>query len=102
VIAGEYTLRALIERHYESSDQQLQSILKDMEGLGADVEVLGEQEEDAAAANVDDAPVVKLINGLLTDAVKRGASDIHIEPLEHKIRVRYRIDAALVGAMKTP
>jgi type IV pilus assembly protein PilB len=102
VIAGEYTLRALIERHYESSDQQLQSILKDMEGLDDDVEVLEEQEEDAAAANVDDAPVVKLINGLLTDAVRRGASDIHIEPFEHEIRVRYRIDGALLEVMKPP
>jgi len=102
VIAGEYTLRALIERHYESSDQQLQSILKDMEGLDDDVEVLEEQEEDAAAANVDDAPVVKLINGLLTDAVKRGASDIHIEPFEHEIRVRYRIDGSLLEVMKPP
>jgi len=102
VIAGEYTLRALIERHYESTDQQLQSILKDMEGLDDDVEVVEEQEEDAAAANVDDAPVVKLINGLLTDAVKRGASDIHIEPFEHEIRVRYRIDGALLEVMKPP
>ncbi len=102
VIAGEYTLRALIERHYESSDQQLQSILKDMEGLEDDVEVLEEQEDDPAAANVDDAPVVKLINGLLTDAVKRGASDIHIEPFEHEIRVRYRIDGALLEVMKPP
>ncbi len=102
VIAGEYTLRALIERHYESSDQQLQSILKDMEGLDGDVEVVEEQEDDAGAANVDDAPVVKLINGLLTDAVKRGASDIHIEPFEHEIRVRYRIDGALLEVMKPP
>ncbi len=102
VIAGEYTLRALIEKHYESSDQQLQSILKDMEGLADDVEVLEEEEEETGAANVDDAPVVKLINGLLTDAVKRGASDIHIEPFEHEIRVRYRVDGALLEVMKPP
>jgi len=50
----------------------------------------------------DDAPVVKLINGILTDAVKRGASDIHIEPFEHEIRVRYRIDGALQEVMKPP
>jgi type IV pilus assembly protein PilB len=102
VIAGEFTLRMLIERHYESSDQQLQSILKDMEGLDDDVEVVEEQEDDPAAVNIDDAPVVKLINGLLTDAVKRGASDIHIEPFEHEIRVRYRIDGALLEVMKPP
>jgi len=103
VIAGEYTLRNLIEKHYESSDQQLQSLLKDMEESGEDVEVVEEQEDEAATqAQIDDAPVVKLINGLLTDAVKRGASDIHIEPFEHEIRVRYRIDGALLEIMKPP
>jgi type IV pilus assembly protein PilB len=103
VIAGEYTLRALIEKHYESGDQQLQTLLKDMEGLDEDVEVVEEQEEEAVSqAQIDDAPVVKLINGLLTDAVKRGASDIHIEPFEHEIRVRYRIDGALLEVMKPP
>jgi type IV pilus assembly protein PilB len=103
VIAGEYTLRNLIEKHYEASDQQLQSILKDMEETGEDVEVV-EQEEDETVtqAQIDDAPVVKLINGLLTDAVRRGASDIHIEPFEHEIRVRYRIDGALLEIMRPP
>src|SRR6476646_9035609 len=76
VIAGEYTLRNLIEKHYEASDQ--------------------EEDETATQAQIDDAPVVKLINGLLTDAVRRGASDIHIEPFEHEIRVRYRVDGALL------
>ena len=103
VIAGEYTLRNLIEKHYESSDQQLQSLLKDMEESGEDLEIVEEQEDEAATqAQIDDAPVVKLINGLLTDAVKRGASDIHIEPFEHEIRVRYRIDGALLEIMKPP
>jgi type IV pilus assembly protein PilB len=103
VIAGEYTLRNLIEKYYESSDQQLATLLKDMEESGEDVEVVEEQEDEAATqAQIDDAPVVKLINGLLTDAVKRGASDIHIEPFEHEIRVRYRIDGALLEIMKPP
>jgi type IV pilus assembly protein PilB len=103
VIAGEYTLRNLIEKHYEASDQQLQSILKDMEETGDDVEVVEEEEEEAATqAQIDDAPVVKLINGLLTDAVRRGASDIHIEPFEHEIRVRYRIDGTLLEIMRPP
>ncbi|HET7600005.1 MAG TPA: ATPase, T2SS/T4P/T4SS family, partial [Gemmatimonadales bacterium] len=102
-IAGEFTLRTLIEKHYESSDQQLQGILKDLEGsLAEDVEVVEEEEEDASAANVDDAPVVKLINGVLTEAVRRGASDIHIEPFEHEIRVRFRVDGALLEIMKPP
>jgi type IV pilus assembly protein PilB len=103
VIAGEYTLRNLIEKHYESSDQQLQTILKDMEETGEDVEVVEEEEDETVTqAQIDDAPVVKLINGLLTDAVRRGASDIHIEPFEHEIRVRYRIDGALLEIMRPP
>jgi type IV pilus assembly protein PilB len=104
VLAGEQTLRTLIERHYETGDEQLQSILKEMEGIGDDVEVVKEEEdtESMLQAQVDDAPVVKLINGLLTDAVKRGASDIHIEPFEHEIRIRYRIDGALQEVMKPP
>jgi type IV pilus assembly protein PilB len=103
VIAGEYTLRNLIEKHYESSDQQLQTLLKDMEATAEDVEVVEEEEDETVTqAQIDDAPVVKLINGLLTDAVRRGASDIHIEPFEHEIRVRYRIDGALLEIMKPP
>ena len=101
VIAGEYTLRTLIEKQYESSDQQLSDLLKDIEE--EDIEILEEQEDDVATqAQIDDAPVVKLINGFLIDAVKRGASDIHIEPFEHELRVRYRIDGALLEVMKPP
>jgi len=101
VLAGEQILRNLIDRHYESSDQHLQEILQDLES--ENVEVVEEAEEEVATqAQIDDAPVVKLINGLLIDAVKRGASDIHVEPFEHEIRVRYRIDGALLEVMKPP
>jgi len=102
VIAGEYTLRTAIERYYEQTDAQLQNLLKDMEE--EDLEVIEEEDDDAGQPLQvgDDAPVVKLINGILTDAVKRGASDIHIEPFEHEIRVRYRIDGALQEVMKPP
>ncbi len=106
VLAGEQTLRALLEKHYETGDEQLQTILREMEGLGDDIEIVKDEDEEtvttALQAAVDDAPVVKLINGILTDAVKRGASDIHVEPFEHEIRIRYRIDGALVEVMKPP
>jgi type IV pilus assembly protein PilB len=102
VFAGEYTLRNLVEKYYDASDQQLQAILKDMEGM-EDVEVVEETDEEAATqAQIDDAPVVKLINGILTDAVQRGASDIHLECFEHEMRVRYRVDGALLEVMKPP
>ena len=104
VIAGEYTLRNAIEKYYQQSDAQLQTLLKDIEAADDDLEVVEEQtDEDVKAQDLaDDAPVVKLINGLLTDAVKRGASDIHIEPFEHEMRVRYRVDGVLHEVMKPP
>ena len=102
VIAGEYTLKGAIERYYEQTDAQLQTLLKDIE-QEEELEVIEEKEEDQGPVQVaDDAPVVKLINGILTDAVKRGASDIHIEPFEFDIRVRYRVDGALQEVMKPP
>ena len=101
VIAGEYTLRTAIEKYYEQTDAQLENLLQDMEEL--DIEVVEEKDEDEDVGDIaDDAPVVKLINGLLTDAVLRGASDIHIEPFEHELRVRYRVDGALAVVMKPP
>ena len=104
VIAGEYTLRMLIEKHYgNANDQQFQDILKEFEDQGDDIEVVADEEEDAASqAQIDDAPVVKLVEGILKNAVLKGASDIHIEPFEHEIRVRYRIDGALMEIMKPP
>ena len=101
VIAGEYTLRNAIERHYEQVDAQLANILKDLEE--DELEVIEEEEDEESPTQVDDdAPVVRLINGILTDAVKRGASDIHIEPFENELRVRYRIDGGLQEVMKPP
>ena len=111
VMAGEFTLRNLIDKYYEvevdggTQQAQLQDILKDMEGLGLtdDLELVQDQEdENVSQAQINDAPVVKLINGILTDAVKRGASDIHIECFEHEMRVRYRIDGVLHEVMKPP
>jgi type IV pilus assembly protein PilB len=107
VIAGEYTLRNAIERHYESNEAQMETLLKDIAKFGdTDVEIVEQIEEDMTAAAlsiaVQDAPVVKLINAILTDAVARGASDIHFECFEHELRVRYRIDGVLQEIMKPP
>ena len=107
VIAGEFTLRNAIEKLYESSDLQMSALLEAIEAEGdEEAEVVEQKDEEmsaaALAAAVDDAPVVKLINGILTDAVKRGASDIHFECFEHDIRVRYRIDGELTEIMKPP
>ncbi|MBY0491363.1 MAG: Flp pilus assembly complex ATPase component TadA [Gemmatimonadaceae bacterium] len=106
VLAGEYSMRAAIEKHYESNEIHMQSLLQDIAAEDDDVEVLENQEDSAdasvLAAQVDDAPVVKLINAILVDAVNKGASDIHFECFEHELRVRYRVDGALQEVMKPP
>jgi type IV pilus assembly protein PilB len=107
VIGGEFTLKSAIDKLYEStSDSQVADLLSVIDDMEGEVEVLEEKEEDVAAsalaAQMEDAPVVKLINAILTDAVKRGASDIHFECFEHDIRVRYRVDGALQEVMKPP
>ena len=104
VIAGEFTLRNAIEKFYESNTVQMENLLSDI--ADSDIEILeseNENQADAAGASlVDEAPVVKLINAILTDAVKRGASDIHFECFEKELRVRYRVDGALQEIMKPP
>ena len=102
VIAGEFTLRNVIEKIFGTQDEQrLEKLMSEIE-VDSDVEVIEEQDDETTAADIDDAPVVKLINAILTDAVKRGASDIHFECFEHELRVRYRIDGALMEVMKPP
>lgn len=70
-----------------------------------DVEVLNEFEEisaEALAKQGEEAPVIKLVNVILMSAIQKGASDIHIEPYEKELRVRYRIDGLLYNIMQPP
>ncbi|HWL39969.1 MAG TPA: ATPase, T2SS/T4P/T4SS family, partial [Gemmatimonadaceae bacterium] len=105
VIAGEFTLRNAIEKFYESGEAQMENLLSDIVDEG-DIEILESENDNtsdtAASAMIDEAPVVKLINAIMTDAVKKGASDIHFECFEKDLRVRYRIDGALQEIMKPP
>ena len=104
VIAGEFTLRNAIEKFYSSGEAQMENLLADIADQD-DIEILESEAEDPANAGmgmIDEAPVVKLINAILTDALKKGASDIHFECFEKELRVRYRIDGALQEIMKPP
>jgi type IV pilus assembly protein PilB len=104
VIAGEFTLRKLLDREYDSADERINDLLKQFKQ--EEIERVEEQEEEVSIgvlqAQVEDAPVVKLINGILNDAVARGASDIHFECYEKEVRVRYRIDGVLTEIMRPP
>jgi type IV pilus assembly protein PilB len=101
VVAAESAIKKAIDKHYDQIDS-LATVMKEMD---SDVEVVEEQiEEDAGtiAAMSEDAPIVKLVNSILAEALRRGASDIHIEPFETKLRVRYRIDGVLHDVMSPP
>src|SRR5262249_10213094 len=90
--------------------ETVEELSKVMQDLGAtddaaDLELAAEQEEmDLASLEraAEEAPIIKLVNLILTDAVKRGASDIHIEPYEKELRVRFRIDGILQQVMTPP
>ncbi|KIH76914.1 type IV pilus assembly protein PilB [Geoalkalibacter ferrihydriticus] len=102
VVASEASIKAAIDRYYDQS-QSLADVMEDLEDI--DLELVDEEDSvDVAALEkaTEDAPVVKLVNLILTDAIKKKASDIHIEPYEKTFRVRYRIDGVLYEVMKPP
>ena len=66
------------------------------------VEVTEEADDEIDVKAAEDAPVVKLVNLILVDAIRKGASDIHVEPYEKDFRVRFRIDGVLYDVMKPP
>ena len=102
VVVAESSIKTAIDKLYDQS-ASLADVMNDLEI--DDLEVVGDDEEvDVSSLEraTEDAPVVKLVNLILTDAIKKKASDIHIEPYEKYFRVRYRIDGVLYEVMKPP
>jgi type IV pilus assembly protein PilB len=108
VVASESSIIEGIDKAYGTSkEEELEQVMQSMNDLGdaADVEVQAEEQQIELAElerAADEAPIVKLVNLVLTDAVKRGASDIHMEPYEKEFRVRFRIDGVLQSIMNPP
>ena len=108
VVASEAAIRKAFERLYESSGS-VTDMMSELEEADTDVEVVEDGEQAFSKADIfdlkesaDEAPVVRLINMILTDAIRRGASDIHLEPYEKVFRVRFRIDGVLHEIMTPP
>jgi type IV pilus assembly protein PilB len=107
VVASEIAIREAIEKYYGSQHAlELKKVMDEMAEAEAEaLEVLEDDEElDLASleAATEEAPVVKLVNIILTDSIKKAASDIHIEPYEKDFRVRFRIDGVLYEIMHPP
>jgi type IV pilus assembly protein PilB len=102
VVAAEEAIRRAVEKYYDQS-ASLEEVMGDFDD--SDIDLVHDSDDvdvNALAKESEDAPVVKLVNLILTEAVKKGASDIHVEPYEKSFRVRYRIDGVLYEAMKPP
>jgi len=107
VVAAQGAIREAIEKYYESGAgsmaEAMNTISSDLEG----VEVVGDDEGSKMDVfelkeSADEAPVVKLVNMVLVDAIQKGASDIHWEPYEKAFRVRFRIDGVLHEMLTPP
>jgi type IV pilus assembly protein PilB len=103
VVAPESQLASKLEKA-DDSDAHLQNVMADLGAYDVEVVDTSEQESDelTLTEETETAPVVRLINLILLDAIKRGSSDIHIEPYEQVMRVRYRIDGVLHEIMRPP
>ncbi len=107
VVASESSILTGIDKAYGGkTEEDLETVMQSMSEMSeSDIEVQAEEQEmelSQLEKAADEAPVVKLVNLVLTDAVKRGASDIHIEPYEKEFRVRFRIDGVLLAIMNPP
>jgi len=102
VIAGETAIAEAIEKYYS----QEVSYDEVMDGFDEKEIEFGDDEEQVNVVELEklseDAPVVRLVNLILVNAIKQGASDIHIEPYEKKFRIRYRIDGVMHEEMHPP
>jgi type IV pilus assembly protein PilB len=92
-VATEAAVKRAIDRLYDNAES-MADVMKSMEVDEIEVVDTSDNDSDAGAGS-DQAPVVKFVNSLITEAVRRGASDIHIEPYEKRLRVRFRVDGVL-------
>lgn len=101
LLIGESTLTDTLERYYKSirTSSQVEDAVGNFEFVAVDDE---ENEITIDAKGDEDAPAVKLINLIITEAIKSGCTDIHIEPLSKSSRVRFRVDGALREVMAPP
>src|SRR5262245_22768796 len=116
VVASETAIREAIDKYYGTSHAiELKKVMEDIaivdskltEGSGDDTSLELAAEEEAIDLEgleqaAEEAPIIKLVNLILSNSLKRGASDIHIEPYEKEFRVRFRIDGVLCNIMNPP
>jgi type IV pilus assembly protein PilB len=111
VVASEASIMEALEKYYGTMHAiELKKVYEeisqvDKEGVELDLDAIADEEEvsaDQLQRSSEEAPIIKLVNLILSDSLKKGASDIHIEPYEKDFRVRFRIDGILYNMMNPP
>lgn len=103
VVAPEHAIFKAIERYYKVEKQDLGKIVNEMEGTEEAMNFTASlQAQMIDKDNADLGPLVKFVNLMLSEAIRLKASDIHIEPYEKRLRVRYRIDGILLEKVQPP
>lgn len=92
----------LLTRNYEGNTSDAMTVMDDF-GDELDLDLIaGSLEPEDLMESQDDAPIIRLINAMLTEAIRKGASDVHIEPFEHRLSVRYRVDGVMNKLLDPP
>jgi type IV pilus assembly protein PilB len=104
VLVAGYDIRGVIELLSESDadDYNVDEILADVDADEDDVELVKEEQDEADIGEAESSPVVRYVNHIIQTALREGASDIHIEPEERTLKVRFRIDGILFEMMNPP
>ncbi|HSM92673.1 MAG TPA: ATPase, T2SS/T4P/T4SS family, partial [Anaeromyxobacteraceae bacterium] len=104
VVASEQAIREAIERYYSDKGPSIDDVMSGFDD--SEVQVADDSDDDKNVVDLErsagDAPVVKLVNMILVDAIAKKASDIHVEPYEKDFRVRFRIDGVMYEVLKPP
>ena len=100
-VATEEDIQAALNRYYGGKEDQVSKMIQDITEGEVELGTIGKIDADDGASVDADAPIIKLVNSLIVEAFKLRASDIHLEPLSKKFRLRYRIDGVL-HEMKSP
>jgi len=109
VVAPQAAIRKGIEKYYEAPTSSMSDMLSEITAEAGNVEVVEGGEDESAKVDIfelkessEEAPVVKLVNMVLVDAIRKGASDLHWEPYDKVFRIRFRIDGVLHEMLAPP
>jgi type IV pilus assembly protein PilB len=102
IVVEEEKLSKLIDSALEAAETPLTGIDEEFENIGISGGDEADNRPEADTSEIDDAPIVRFVNKILLDAIKKGASDIHVEPYEKNFRIRYRHDGMLHEVASPP